>query len=91
MSSKQKSEVHVGCSPLTNAIYAGRINRARSEWVSKQDVTGQACGAVVEHVLNNKGPVTVTLNGVPTYEISVRVLVAPTEADPPAAHEANAG
>ena len=40
----------------------------------KQDVTGPACGAVIEHVLANGGPVTVTVNGAPKYEITVREL-----------------
>lgn len=68
-------KLHVGTSPLTNRIYAGTVLKDGHTWgAGVQDVTGAACGAVVEHVLSNKGPVTVLCNGVPTYEISVRKL-----------------
>lgn len=41
---------------------------------NKTDVTGEACAAVAKHVLANGMPVTVTKNGVPAYEITVREL-----------------
>ena len=67
--------LHVGTSPLTNRIYAGHVLKDGRTWgEGKQDVTGPACGAVIEHVLANGGPVTVTVNGAPKYEITVREL-----------------
>ena len=67
--------IHIGASPITNRIYAGGLLKDGATWrADKQDVTGPACGAVIEHVLANNGPVVVTLNGVPTYEISVKIL-----------------
>lgn len=67
--------IHIGTSPLTNRIYAGSILKDGVTWgANKQDVTGKTCGAVCEHVLANNGPVVVTCNGKPKFEISVRVI-----------------
>jgi len=67
--------LHIGTSPLTNRIFVGHVLKDGRTWgEGKQDVTGPACGAVIEHVLANGGPVTVTVNGVPKYEITVREL-----------------
>ena len=67
--------LHIGTSPLTNRIYAGTVLKDGKTWgANKSDVTGSACGAVIEHVLANKGTVTVNLNGKPRYEISVKTL-----------------
>lgn len=71
MKSKQRL-LHVGVSPLTNRIFCGNVLKSGVEWAAnKQDVTGAACGAVAEHVIANKGPVIVTVNGVPKFEITV--------------------
>ena len=68
-------EIHIGTSPLTNRIYAGHVLKDGLTWgAGKQDVTGAACGAVAEHVAANKGPVTVTCDGKPKFEITVREL-----------------
>lgn len=67
--------LHVGTSPLTNRIYAGTVLKDGATWgAGKQDVTGAACGAVCEHVLQNGAPVVVFCNGKPKYEISVKEL-----------------
>ena len=67
--------LHVGNSPLTNRIYAGTVLKDGRSWgANKQDVTGNACAAVAQHVLANKEPVIVMANGVPKYEITVREL-----------------
>ena len=67
--------LHVGTSPLTNRIYAGTVLKDGKTWgANKSDVTGAACGAVIEHVLGNKGSVIVNLDGKPCYEISVKKL-----------------
>jgi len=68
---------HVDCSPITNRIYAGRVDKSGQNWASKSDVTGPACGAVVEHVLANGEPVTVSVNGEPRYRILVDDLTNP--------------
>ncbi|WP_425250849.1 DUF7446 family protein [Geothrix campi] len=70
-------KLHVGTSPLTNRIYAGHVLKDGCTWGDgKQDVTGPACGAVAQHVIENGAPVVVTCNGKPKFEISVRELDA---------------
>lgn len=67
--------LHIGTSPLTNRIFVGHVLKNGYEWATgKQDVTGAACAAVSQHVLAAGHPVTVTENGKPKYEISVREL-----------------
>ena len=71
----EMKKLHVGTSPLTNRIFAGHVLKDGMTWAAnKTDVTGAACGAVCEHVLANGGPVMVTRNGTPKYEITVRDL-----------------
>ena len=66
-------KLHVATSPLTNRIYAGHVLKDGMTWgAGKQDVTGEACGAVCEHVISNGEPVQVFCNGHPMYEIIVR-------------------
>lgn len=67
-------KLHVGTSPLTGTIYCGSANRAGTAWLAnKTDVTGQACAAVAQHVLEHrKGKTVVTENGKPKWEITVR-------------------
>ena len=68
-------QLHVATSPLTNHIYCGHVLKDGCTWgANKTDVTGEACAAVAKHVLTNGEPVTVTKNGVPAYEITVREL-----------------
>lgn len=68
-------QLQIATSPLTNRIFVGHVLNDGCTWAEgKQDITGPACGAVAEHVLANKGPVTVMLDDTPMYEISVRVL-----------------
>lgn len=65
--------LHIATSPLTARIFVGHILKSGVAWAAnKQDVTGQACGAVCEHVMANGGTVEVTLNGKPKFEITVR-------------------
>ena len=71
--------LHVSTSPLTNTIYCGSVLKDGITWGGdKTDVTGEACAAVARHVLANNGPVTVSANGKPLYEISV-VKVIPVD------------
>lgn len=54
MQKQMQKQIHLGFSPLTGCIYAGHlIQCAIYETVSdKQDVTLDAIGAVVEHIIN---------------------------------------
>ena len=65
--------LHVAMSPLTCRIYAGHILRDGATWAAnKTDVTGEACAAVAQHALEAGGTVTVTADGRPAYEITVK-------------------
>ena len=65
-------QTHVATSPLTNRIYAGTVLKDRRTWgANKSDVTGEACGAVCEHVLAKGEPVVVTNDGNPEFRITV--------------------
>ena len=75
--------LHIAKSPITDRIYCGGVLKDGVTWASnKTDVTGQACAAVAQHVLERGSPVLVTANGVPVYEITVRELPPNTEAKP---------
>lgn len=68
-------KLHIAKSPLTNRIYCGGVLRDGVTWASnKSDVTGEACAAVAQHVVERGDPVVVTANGVPKWEITVREL-----------------
>ena len=66
----------VANSPLNNTIYAGVLEKRKGRlmWKDKTDVTAEACGAVAEHALKFGAPVIVSVEGVPTWEITVRKL-----------------
>jgi hypothetical protein len=66
--------LHIATSPLSNRIYAGTVCKDGVTWASQTDVTGAACGAVAEHVINNGEPVIVTYNGKPAFRITVEKL-----------------
>ncbi len=67
--------LHIGCSPLTNHIFAGRILKDNQTWEKgKQDVTNMVCGAVAEYATLNGGTIVVDCNGKPKFEITVRRL-----------------
>lgn len=78
MSSRQLGhrEVHVGCSPITNNIYAGYVLKDGITWsdTNKTDVTHAAIGAVCEHAERFGKPITVNRNGRPAYRLVVEVL-----------------
>lgn len=83
-----KAKLHVACSPLTNRIHCGTVTKdGRAFREGKQDITGPACGAVAEHVVHNGGPVVVTANGVPKWEIHVKDLSYVPPAVEPAVQE----
>jgi len=68
-------QLHIGASPITNRIFAGHLLKDGRSWgEGKQDVTGIACSAVIDHVMASGGSVMITDNGEPIYEITVREL-----------------
>lgn len=68
--------IHIGCSPLSNNIYAGYVLKDGRTWsdANKTDVTHEAIGAVCEHAERFGKPITLNRNGKPAYRLSVEVL-----------------
>lgn len=65
----------VAKSPITGTIYAGTLLKDQQTWSSnRSDVTGMACAAVAEHVIEKGGAIEVTCNGKPLFEITVKDL-----------------
>ena len=46
------SEYHVGCGIL--GIYAGRLNKSKTLWLNKSDVTDEAISAVALYLLTEE-------------------------------------
>lgn len=68
------SKLRVQCSPFTEIIYAGRINKAGTAWAGeKTDVTSDVLGAVIQKV-GAGNIITVNQNGKPAFEIEVRAI-----------------
>lgn len=44
------AEYHIGHSPLTNTIYAGTLNKTKTMWRNKSDVTEEALACVRDHL-----------------------------------------
>lgn len=46
-------DIHIGVSPITNRIYAGKVSKNGQTWELKKDVTNLVISAVMEHMDNN--------------------------------------
>ena len=46
-------EYHLGVSPLTNTIYAGTLNKTKTMWQNKSDVTEEALACVRDHLFRH--------------------------------------
>lgn len=54
-------KLHVGCSPLTGTIFAGKILKDGRTWaVGKEDVTIEALVAVAQHIIKFGAPVEIS-------------------------------
>lgn len=71
-----KKQIRVGCSPLSNNIYAGYVLKDGVTWsdMNKTDVTHEAIGAVCEHAERFGKPITINCNGKPKYKLTVEAL-----------------
>ena len=67
------SNLHIGTSPLSGTIFAGKVLKASGIWsANKQDVTIEALVAVAEHALIFGKPVVISNpDGSPLYKITV--------------------
>lgn len=71
--------IHVGLSPLTNAIYAGHVLKDNRTWAAnKTDVTNEAICAVVDHIKEfNKRTgkdLELSVNGKPVLRVVIEDL-----------------
>lgn len=68
------SKLRVGCSSITQTIYAGRLDNKGELWVGqKHDVTSDVLGAVIAKV-GAGNILTINENGKPKFEIEVREI-----------------
>ena len=64
----------ISCSPLSKRIRIGTLNKAQTAYVgTMRDVTSECIGSVIE-MIGDGNTHTVTLNGIPAYEITVRKI-----------------
>lgn len=71
------SGIRIACTAITKRINAGRLNKAGDSFVGDpKDVTGECLKAVIDFVGVGQSSV-VTENGVPKYEIEVRLISEP--------------
>lgn len=64
------SDLRLGCSPITNTIYAGKIDKS-GMWIGvKQDVTEDAVKSVAENLLRTDESFRFTFEG-KRYELRV--------------------
>jgi len=50
-----RNKLTIGLSPVTNRIYAGKLNKAGTMWLNgKQDVTDEAVMGVVGYIKKNR-------------------------------------
>ena len=69
-------KLHIGCSPLTNTIYAGTVLKDGRTWgANKQDVTLEALEAVANHVVRFGAPVEISeATGKVLYRVTVEKM-----------------
>ena len=54
-------KLHIGCSPLTGTIFAGKILKDGQTWAAgKQDVTLEAMVAVAQHAIKFGKPIEIS-------------------------------
>ena len=70
------NKTRIGCSPLTNIIYAGKVNKDGQTWRSgtQQDVTSDVIQAIIHYVGIDK-QLNVTLDGKPRYTILIKEII----------------
>ena len=65
--------IRLGCSPITGTIFAGKLNKAGTMWLKKEDVTNEATNAVAEHLLTKGESMEFIFRGV-KYLLEVKPL-----------------
>lgn len=62
--------IHIGCSPLTDTVYAGYLNKDGQTWCDKVDVTNDFLAAVISRWAGYEQTI-VGSNG-KRYQVTVR-------------------
>jgi hypothetical protein len=63
----------LGVSPITNTVFAGRVNKKGDMWIDKVDITKQFLACVVDY-FSKEGITVIRANGEPILEITVTDL-----------------
>jgi len=63
-----ETEYHVGCGMFR--IYAGTLNKDKTMWRNKTDVTDEACEAVAQFLVDNRKAMDFDYNG-KRYRMSI--------------------
>ena len=75
------SEIRVAKSAMTDRIYAGRVCKDGMTWRDgKRDVTSDVLKAVVDLITPGHA-LTISVDGKPAYEITVKALPSPNAGD----------
>lgn len=64
------AEYHVGIGLLTNTIFAGTLNKNKTLWLHRSDVTDEAVDAVAAYLIETEQHMTFDYNG-KRYKLSV--------------------
>lgn len=70
------AEYHIGCG--ITAIYAGTLNKNKTMWVNKSDVTDEAFNAVAQYCLEHNKVMNFNYNG-KRYRLSVSEIIEESE------------
>lgn len=57
------AEYHVGIGLLTNTIFAGTLNKSKTLWLHRSDVTNEAVDAVAAYLIETEQHMTFSYNG----------------------------
>lgn len=72
------SEYHVGCGLF--AIYAGTLNKNKTMWTNKSDVTGEAFEAVAQYCIEHDEALEFDYEG-KRYRLAVNEIIEESEED----------
>ena len=70
------AEYHIGCG--ITAIYAGTLNKNKTMWVNKSDVTDEAFNAVAQYCLEHNEEMKFKYNG-KHYRLAVSEILDESE------------
>ena len=70
------AEYHIGCG--ITAIYAGTLNKNKTMWVNKSDVTDEAFNAVAQYCLEHNEALNFNYNG-KRYRLAVNEILEESE------------